>query len=182
MMHPTLDELQAALPHIRSAPVDECPVEMLCLRPARNQRKIVDRITMTVASGMPGERWLTEPWMRLEDGSPDPSIQVSILPSRVMDLVWRDRIGTPHPGDPIVADIETSYESFPVGTRIAAGTAVLEVSDVFNDGCVKWKTRYGAAAKDWLVLPENRPLRLRGLLCRIVKDGEMTTADRLRRV
>lgn len=182
MTHATEQELAQALAHIRAAPRDDAPISMLCFRPGYNQREMVESLTLTVDQGIPGERWLNAPWMRLPDGSPDPRIQVSILSKRVMDAVWHDRADTVHPGDPIVADIETSYDSLPVGTRLRAGTAVLEVSDAFNDGCVKWKARYGAAAKDWLVTPENRPLRLRGLLCRIVQDGVVRVGDRLRRV
>lgn len=169
----------AALPYIKAAPKTDAPIEMLCLRPDYGQRQFVDQITLTVDQGMPGERWATAPWLKLPDGSPDPRIQVSILPKRVMDAVWLDRAGQVHPGDPIVADIETSYDSLPVGTRLQAGSAVLEVSDAFNDGCVKWKHRYGAAAKDWLVRPDTRPLRLRGLLCRVVRDGVLRQTDRL---
>ncbi|MCM2563082.1 hypothetical protein M8756_13160 [Lutimaribacter sp. EGI FJ00015] len=182
MTHRTPEQLQAALAHIRAAPTDNAPIEMLCFRPGYGQRQIVDRLELTVDRGIPGERWLTAPWLKMPDGRPDPRIQVSILPKRVMDTVWQDRSGTVHPGDPIVADIETSVDSLPVGTRLQAGTAVLEVSDAFNEGCVKWKTRYGTAAKDWIVTPENRPLRLRGLLCRIVQDGVVRVGDRLHRV
>jgi hypothetical protein len=182
MTHATESELAAALDHIRAAPRDDAPVDMLCFRPGYNRRDMVDRLTLSVARGIPGERWLTSPWLKLPDGRPDPRIQVSILPKRVMDAVWLDRAGTVHPGDPIVADIETSYDNLPVGTRLQAGSAVLEVSDAFNDGCVKWKARYGTAAKDWLVTPENRPLRLRGLLCMIVQDGVVRVGDRLRRL
>lgn len=182
MTHATLDQLNAALPHIRQAPRDNAPIETLCFRPGYNQRRIVDELEMSVDGGITGERWLIAPWLRLEDGSPDPRIQVSILSKRVMDAVWLDRSGAPHPGDPIVADIETSYDSLPVGTRLQVGSAILEVSDAFNEGCVKWKVRYGADAKDWLVSPENTPLRLRGLLCRIVKSGTVTQSDRLIRV
>ena len=120
--------------------------------------------------------------MRLADGSPDPRIQVSILGRRVMDAVWRDRENTPHPGDPIIADIDTSEANMPTGQLLAIGSAVLRVSDVFNDACVKWKTRYGKDAKDWIVLPENIPLRLRGVLCEVVQDGRIRLGDPIRKV
>ncbi len=40
---------------------------------------------------------------------------------------------------------------------VRAGTAVLQVSDVHDDGCAKWKVRFGAAAMQWIiaVTPEN---------------------------
>ena len=136
-------------------------------------------LTLTMAEGVPGERWLENPWLRLPNGRPDPRIQVSILPIRVMNLVWRDREGTPHPGDTIVADLDCSEANLPEGTLIQAGTAVLKVSSEFNAGCVKWKARYGADAKDWIVAPGHPTLRLRGILCSVEQDGEVRLSDRL---
>ncbi len=178
----TLPEMWAALPHLRAAPKTDAHIHSLCLRPDYGQRLHPDRLTMTVAQGVPGERWLTAPWLRLPDGTPDPNIQVSILPTRMMDLVWRDRIGTPHPGDTIVADLDTSLENLPPGTLLQAGTAVLRVSAEFNEACVKWKVRYGADAKAFITLPGHPDLRLRGVLCAVVSDGEITLQDRILRL
>jgi len=173
----TAAELDAALPYVLAAPKTDAPIATLCLRPGFGERRFVDRIRMTRAGGIPGERWSTLPWLKLPDGSPDPRIQVSLLPARVMDLVWQDRTGTPHPGDPIVADLDMSAANLPPGTRIQAGTAVLRVSDVPNDGCVKWKVRYGADAMAWILQDTN--LRLRGVLCSVEVDGEVALTDRL---
>lgn len=173
----TRAELDAALADVLAAPKTDAPLQTLCLRPALNQRQMVEAIRFTRAEAIAGERWLTMPWLRTEDGAPHPGIQVSILPSRVMDLVWRDRAATPHPGDPIVADFDTSEANLPVGTLIQAGSAVLRVSDVPNLGCVKWKVRYGADALRWV---EAHPeLRLRGVLCSVEQDGDITMTDRL---
>ena len=175
----TLPELMAALPHVLAAPRTDAPIGSLCFRPGFNARSFPTELTLTRDQGVPGERWLTAPWLRLDDGRPHPGIQVSILPQRVMDLVWRDREGTPHPGDTIVADLNTSEEHLPEGTRIKAGTAVLRVSSVFNDGCVKWRARYGEAAKQWITMADHPRLRLRGILCSVEVDGVIRLTDRL---
>ena len=175
----TMAELMAALPDIRAAPKTDVPVAGLCLRPGYGERRFPDRIAMTRAGGIAGERWATAPWLTLADGSPDPRIQVSILPLRVINLVWRDRVGTPHPGDPIVADLDCSLANLPLGTLVQAGTAVLRVSDEFNAGCAKWKVRYGADARAFLDAPGHAALRLRGVLCSVEMDGEVTLSDRL---
>ena len=169
----------AALPDILAAPKTDAQVHSLCLRPARGERAFPAQITMTRAAGIPGERWLTEPWLRLADGRPDPRIQVSILPVRVMDLVWRDRDGTPHPGDPIVADLDCGLANLPVGSLLQAGTAVLRVSDEFNTACAKWKLRYGADARAFIDAPGHPVLRLRGVLCSVEQDGVVSLTDRL---
>lgn len=174
----TAEELAAALSHVLSAPKDRTVIDHLTFRPGYNLRQHPDSLTLTCDSGVPGERWLTAPWLRLADGRPDPDIQVSILPLRVLDLVWQDR-SQPHPGDTIVADLDCSVANLPPGTVLQAGTARLRVSGVFNDGCVKWKARYGAAAKDWITAPGHPELRLRGVLCAVVEDGEVGRNDAL---
>ena len=173
----TLAELDDALPHVLAAPKTDAPIREFCLRPAIGQRAFPDRIKMSKSQGIPGERWATTPWLRLADGSPDPRIQVSILQSRVMDLVWRDH-NQPHPGDPIVADMEMSEANLPAGTLIQAGSAVLRVSDVWNDSCAKWKVRYGTDAYTWVRASPS--LRLRGILCSVEVDGEVALGERLR--
>jgi hypothetical protein len=120
---------------------------------------------------------LTEPWLRLPDGRPDPDIQVSILPLRVLNLVWNEADAEPHPGDTIIADLDTSEANLPAGTRLQIGSAVLRVSNVFNDGCVKWKARYGADAKSWITAPGHPELRLRGILCAVETDGIIRLGD-----
>ena len=175
----TTAELTAALPHILAAPKTDAPIHSLCLRPGYGERSYPAKITMTRANGIPGERWSTAPWLKLADGSPDPRIQVAILPSRILNLVWRDRATTPHPGDPIVADLDCSLANVPTGTLIQAGTAILKVSDQFNEACAKWKVRYGAAARAFIDAPGHPELRLRGLLCSVEHDGEVTLCDRL---
>jgi hypothetical protein len=181
-MMPTADALLAALPHVLAAPKNAARIQQLCFRPARNERTFPESLTLTRAAGVPGERWLTEPWLRLPDGAPDPDIQVSILPARVLELVWQPGDAAPHPGDTMVADMDMSVANLPPGTLLQAGTATLRVSGVFNDGCVKWKTRYGAAAKDWITAPGHPDLRLRGILCAVVQDGTVRVGDVLTRL
>jgi hypothetical protein len=173
MAQATMEELMAALPHVLAAPRQESVVDQLCFRPGPNLREFPRRLRLTPEEGVPGERWLTAPWARLPDGRPDPAIQVSILPRRVLDLVWRDRTAVPHPGDTIVADLETGEANLPPGTLLRAGTAVLRVSALFNEGCVKWKARYGADARAWITLPGHPALRLRGVLCAVERGGEV---------
>lgn len=181
-LHVTQAELDAALPHVMAAPKDSGGVEMLCLRPDYGLRRFVPQIAVTRANGIPGERWTTRPWMRQPDGTPHPGIQVCILSRRVLDLVWRDRDTTVHPGDTFVTDMDLSDANLPAGQILQAGTALLEVSGIFNDACVKWAARYGKPARDWINVPEHRPLRLRGILCRVYRDGVIREGDTVRKM
>ena len=174
-------ELSEAIPHIKDAPKDEYIIENLCLRPERNQRSFPDLIELTPEEGIKGDRWLKSPWLTLKNGKPDPGIQVSILSKRVWDAV---KFGPEaiHPGDTFMSDFDTSEENCPTGTILEAGTAKLKVSGIFNEGCVKWKVRYGADAKNCITLEENKPLRLRGLLCAVISAGQIRNGDLLKKI
>ena len=181
-MQPTRADLDHAIGDILAAPKTGAAITMLCLRPDIGERQFVDEITVTRAQGIPGERWATRPWIRQSDGSPHPGIQISILSKRVLDLVWTDRNRQIHPGDTFIVDMDLSEQNLPVGQLLAVGSAVLRVSDVFNDGCAKWKKHYGDPAFHWVRDPQNRPHRLRGILCSVEKDGKFRAGDLLNKL
>jgi hypothetical protein len=177
--HATTAECEAALDHIQAAPNSSATIEQLCFRPDYGLRTFPTSLEMTVDHGITGERWTKKPWLTLPSGEPDPRIQVSILSQRVMDLCWRNQPNSVHPGDPIVVDMNLSAANLPVGTRLSAGSAILEVSDKFNTACIKWRDRYGNDSLRWINQRKNRDLRLRGILCKIVKDGTVKVGDQL---
>ena len=171
--------LDAAITQIKDAPKDDVPIETLCFRPGFGERQFPDRIDVTCRGGITGERWLKAPWMKLPDGAPDPAIQVSILGLRVHDAVRFNPQNMLHPGGTIITDLDCSEANMPTGTLLKIGSAVLRVSGVFNTACVKWKARYGAEAFEWINTPKYRPIRLRGLLCSVYQDGEISKEDRI---
>ncbi|MCE6949498.1 hypothetical protein LAZ29_00835 [Cereibacter sphaeroides] len=121
MPHPaSAEELAAALPDILAAPKTDAPVASLGGRAGFGERSFPGRLLFTRGCGIPGERWRKHPWLRLPDGAPGAWIQVSILPARVCDLVWRDRGGTLHSGDRIVADLDTTEANLPAGSLLQA--------------------------------------------------------------
>jgi len=179
LKHATIAECEAALDHILAAPNSGATIGQLCFRPDFGLRTFPIALDMTVNHGIIGERWNKKPWLTLPNGEPDPRIQVSILSQRVMDLCWRDHTNTVHPGDPIVVDMNLSAANLPVGTRLSAGSALLEVSDKFNTACIKWRDRYGNDSLRWINKRDNRDFRLRGILCKIVRDGTVKVGDQL---
>jgi hypothetical protein len=178
----TAAELEAALPMVLAAPREAGTVRLLCVRPGINARSFPEVLKVTRAEGVTGDSNLKHPWLTLPDGSADPRIQVSIIPARVLDLVWRERDRVAHPGDNIAVDMSLSETDLPVGTLLAVGTAILRVSDVPNDGCAKWKVRCGRPAYDWIVTPSGLRQRLRGLYCSVERDGEVRLGDTMRRL
>ncbi len=174
-----LATLQSRLPWVLAAPRDHAPIRALCVRPAEGERRFVETIHFDPVAGVVGDRWFAKTWMHLPDGSPDPRIQVCLLGARVLELVQPDPDTMPYPGDNVIADMDFSVANLPVGQRLQVGSAVLEVSDVFNTACSKWRQRYGDDSLRWINLPENLPHRLRGILCRVLQPGKATCADTL---
>ncbi len=173
----TAAALAAALPQVLDAPKDQSRIQLLCTRPGYNKRVYPDRISLSRAGGVAGDFEMRQPWLKLPNGRPDPRIQVSILPLRVADLVWRDRAAQAHPGDTIIADFDMTEGNLPTGSIIRVGTALLRVSDVWNDGCAKWKAHFGRAAYEWVRAPAHEKYRLRGILCAVEQDGQVALGD-----
>jgi hypothetical protein len=169
--------LAGALPHVLAAPRTDGTIRLLCARPKPNHRTFPESLTLTRANGVVGDFEASRPWLTLPDGRPDPQTQVSILPARVLDLVWLGRDPKRHPGDNIIVDLDLSHANLPAGMLLRAGTAVLRVSAEPNDGCAKWKVRFGKDAYDWVRAEANLPYRLRGLFCSVEQDGIVTLND-----
>lgn len=182
MTFKTIDELNGELPHILKAPKDEGVIHKLCYRPGFRKRTFVDELSLSVADGVKGDRWKEFGWLKLPDGSADPRIQVCVLQKRVLDCVWREGDSVDYPGDTMIVDMDMSEANLPTGTRLQVGSAIIEVSDVFNDACTKWSARYGKESREWINVPDNVPLRLRGILCRVVQDGSVKLSDLMRKI
>ena len=175
--HVSAEKLTNALDDVLAAPRTDAPIAMVCTRPAKNQRHFPAQLTLSRETGVEGDLEMSQPWLKLDDGSPDPRIQVSILPLRVLNLVWHNRGTVAHPGDTIVADLNTTEESLPAGSLIRVGSAVLRVSDIWNRGCAKWRGRYGNDAYAWTSAQDHKIYRLRGILCSIEQDGTVKPGD-----
>ena len=181
-MKPNRATLDAAIPSILNAPKDGAIIEQLCFRPGFGDRTYVNEIGATAAGGIDGCRWSHSPWLKNEDGTGNPHIQVSILQKRVLDLIYDPNGDAPHPGDTMIADMDLSEENLPIGTILQAGTVQLRVGSHWNNACVKWKVRYGADALDWVRHDENIKHRLRGVLCEIITDGTIINGAKLTKV
>ena len=149
---------------------------------ALDQRAYPAVLELSAARGAVGDRWERRTWMYLPDGRPDPRVQVALCNSRIIDLVRRLAGTDHHPGDTLMADLDLSEAALPVGARLRAGTAVIEVSDVENDACAKFARHYGEDFLCWIRLPENRSRRLRGVFARVVQDGEVRVGDTIVRL
>lgn len=180
--HRTRAELEAALDHLRDAPTDDGVLELVVCRPALLQRQVLEVGTLSSTEGLVGDTWSQRPSRRTPDGGPHPDMQLNIMNVRAARLVAVSDDRIPLAGDQLYVDLDLSVTSLPAGTRLAIGTAVIEITDQPHTGCAKFTERFGLDALRFVNSPVGTELRLRGANAKVVVDGEVRPGDRIRRV
>ncbi|MEW6159644.1 MAG: MOSC domain-containing protein [Verrucomicrobiota bacterium] len=174
-------ELEAGLDKIRQAPRHEGVVEMIVRRPNVGEREVLAEAALDLIEGLIGDTWKTRGSSRTPDGSSNTECQITIMNSRVIGLLAQKE-SWPLAGDQLFVDLDLSQDNLPAGTRLAIGSAVLEISEHPHLGCKKFLTRFGADALKFVNSPLGRQLRLRGLNARIVIAGKVRVGDSVKKL
>lgn len=174
------EDLEAGLPAILAAPASEGTVELVVRRPAEGEREVLDEGVLDPAEGLVGDDWLDRN-ARLGRAAA-PARQLTLMNARVIDLVAGSRERWPLAGDQLYVDLDLSTENLPPGTRLAVGTALLEVTDELHTGCAKFTERFGPAAIRFVNGKAGRPHRLRGMYARVVEPGVVRPGDSIRKL
>lgn len=169
--HLTMTELEAGLNEIRQSPVDEGILEMIVRRPRMDEREVLAMGELHPAEGLIGDSWKYRGSSRTADGSAHPEMQLNIMNSRVIALVAQAKERWPLAGDQLYLDLDLSEENMPAGTRLALGTAVIEVTAQPHTGCKKFVARFGVEAMKFVNSGLGKRLRLRGINAKVVKRG-----------
>jgi len=169
--------LEAGLETILAAPKTEGVVDLVVRRPQTDAREVLDEGFLDPVEGLRGDRWLSDASRAAADGVPDPATQVTVMSSRVIDLLAGDRERWPLAGDQLYVDLDLTLENVPPGTRLRVGDAVIEVSAEPHTGCSKFTARFGSAAIRFVNSPSGRAMRLRGLNARVVEAGVVRPGD-----
>ncbi|MGE5604054.1 MAG: MOSC domain-containing protein [Nitrososphaerales archaeon] len=169
--------LLAALPQIEDSPKDRGQLEMIVIRPRDQERVVLDESDVSLRLGVHGDMWAKGCSKTLEDGSPHPDVQITLMNSRCIALLAQDKSRWPLAGDQLYVDLDLSVENLPVGQRLAIGTAILEITAVPHTGCAAFAERFGRDALKFVNSPTGRRLHLRGIYARVVQDGHIKTGD-----
>jgi hypothetical protein len=181
MEHPTATELEGGLDEIRCSPTDHGRVDLIVRRPAENAREVLAEGKLDSAEGLVGDTWRVRPSNLTRDRSPHPDLQLTLMNCRVAALVAGEDERRQLAGDQLYVDLDLSKANLPPGTRLALGSAVIEVSDKPHRGCKKFAERFGQEALLFVNSPVGRELRLRGVNARIVAAGTVRIGDAIRK-
>jgi hypothetical protein len=179
-MHLSTEQLAAGLDVVRAAPKDVGRLELIVRRPEENAREVLEEGQLDAEVGLVGDTWCQRSSRRTTDGSPHPDMQLNIMNARAAALVAQTRDRWALAGDQLFVDLDVSRANLPPGTRIAIGTAVVEVTEVPHTGCAKFVERFGLDAMKFVNSPVGRELNLRGINARVVQPGAIRTGDEVR--
>ena len=175
--HLTTSELEAGLEEIGRSPEDGGVLEMIVRRPQIGEREILDAGRLDLAEGLVGDSWKLRSSKRTGDGMPHPDMQLNLINSRVVALVSQDKSRWHLAGDQLFVDFDLSERNVPAGTRLAIGSAVIEVTAEPHTGCSKFVERFGLDAMKFVNSSERKSLNLRGVNARVVRPGAVRVGD-----
>jgi MOSC domain-containing protein YiiM len=169
---------EAGLDHVRNAPADRGTLELIVARPGNFEREVLEEATLDLDVGLVGDNWATRGNRHREDGSPDPLRQITLMSTRAASLLcgssgdkWAQA------GDQLFVDLDISHDNLPAGSRLAIGSAVVEITEPPHTGCAKFSQRFGLDALRMVGTPDGKALRLRGVNARVVTGGIVRRGD-----
>jgi hypothetical protein len=180
--HLSMAELEAGLENIRQAPRDHGVLRMIVRRPQEDSRESLQEAELSLSDGLVGDNWKIRGSRHMPDGSANPHAQITVMNARSIALLAQTENRWPLAGDQLYVDLDLGDDNLPPGTRLAIGSAVLEVSSVPHTGCKKFSSRFGVEAMKFVNTPEGKQLRLRGINTRIVQPGTIRVGDVVRKL
>lgn len=174
--HVAADDLNAGIDLIRAAPKDVGTVELIARRPAVEERELVEEAELDPVDGLVGDNW------RARDAGHDIECQLTLMNVRASALLAGTRERWALAGDQLYVDLDLSESNLPAGTRLAVGTAEIEITAEPHRGCGKFARRFGVDAMKFVNSPVGRELNLRGRNARVVRAGTVRTGDELRKL
>ena len=177
VQHLMLEQLEAGLELIRQAPKDQGRLALIVRRPETEQREVVQQAELSLSEGPSGDNWKRRGSSRTPDGSAHPDLQLTLMNSRVTELVARSQDRWSLAGDQLYIDLDLSMNNLPPGSQLGIGTAVIEITAYPHTGCRKFAARYGQDAVKFVNSEVGKGLRLRGVNAKVVRPGSIRVGD-----
>lgn len=180
--HLTMAELEAGLDTIRQAPKDEGVIRLIVRRPQVDAREVLEEGELDLVEGLVGDTWKVRRSNRTPDGTPHPDMQLNVMNARMIALLAHEKDRWPLAGDQLFIDMDLSQENLPPGTRLALGSAVIEVTDQPHTGCKKFEARFGLNALKFVNSPVGRQFKLRGVNAKVTQPGVVRIGDLVKKL
>ncbi len=167
---------------VTAAPSDLGVVRLIVRRPGQGQREILERGELDSQVGLVGDDWVRRP--SRSTGRPHLYAQLTIMNARFSSLIAGDADpgSWAQAGDQLYIDLDLSEANLPAGTRLALGTAIIEIQAQPHTGCAQFSARFGSEALRLANSERGSALRLRGANAVIVQSGVVRTGDRVRKL
>jgi hypothetical protein len=178
----TTEELEAGLEDIYLSPKNDGCIEMIVCRPDVEKREVLFEAKIDLIEGLLGDNWKARGSTGTPDGSAHPEMQINIMNSRVIALLAEKQERWQLAGDQLYIDMDLSAETLPAGTRLALGSAVLEITAKPHTGCKKFAARFGQDAIKFVNSPLGKELHLRGVNARVIQSGTIQVGDVVKKI
>lgn len=150
---------------------------MIVVRPDVGERIQLDEAQVELDVGLVGDNWLVRGSSKTEDGKAHPEAQITLMNTRVIDLLAGSRDRWELAGDQIYVDMDLSERNTPPGSRLRIGDALLEITAKPHTGCAKFRDRFGQPAALWVNSEVGTDLKARGLNAKVITAGTMRVGD-----
>ena len=180
--HLSIAELEAGMDLIRQSPKNNGVLKMIVRRPKVDEREVIHEGELSLEEGLVGDIWKERFSRRTPDGSANLDAQITVMNARAVELLAQSEDRWSLAGDQLYVDLDLSDDNLPPGTRLALGSAVIEVTAVPHTGCAKFAERYGTDATKFVNSPEGKRLHLRGINTRVVQAGKIQVGDTVKKI
>lgn len=177
--HRSRAELEAGLDELRASPVGQGVLRLIVRRPVEGEREVLAEARVDETAGLVGDRWDAADF---GDGPERFDTQLTLMNARAAALIAGEPEGWPPAGDQLYVDLSLAGDDLPSGSRLAIGSALIEITAEPHTGCGKFVRRFGIDAMKFVNSPAGRELNLRGVNARVVRGGVVAQGDAIRLV